>query len=62
MDLQRFCAKLAEKFGGPQKVFDACKLYLAEGDVPRPTNIKRNEDRCSFIRQMEAESGMKFHG
>ena len=62
VDLQRFCAKLAEKFGGPQKVFDACKPYLAKGDVPRPTNIKRNEDRWAFIRQMEAESGFVFHG
>lgn len=61
-DLQRFCAKLAAKFGGSQRVFDACKPYLAKGDVARPTNIKQNEDRWAFIRQMEAQSGMKFHG
>ena len=61
-DLQRFCAKVAEKFGGPTKLFDACKPLLAEGDVPRPTNIKDNGDRWLFIRQMEAESGVTFHG
>jgi hypothetical protein len=61
-DLQRFCAKLAEKFGGPQKVFDACKPFLAEGDVARPTNIRRTEDRWAFIRGMEIESGLTFHG
>jgi hypothetical protein len=62
VDLQRFCAKLADKFGGPQKVFNACKPFIANGDVARPTNIKRNEDRWAFIRRMEAQSGMKYHG
>jgi hypothetical protein len=61
-DLHRFCAKLAEKFGGSQKVFDACKPFTAKGDVARPTNIKRNEDRWAFIRQMEAQSGLTYHG
>lgn len=62
VDLQKFSAKVAEKFGGPQKIFDACKPFLPEGAVARPTNIMRNEDRWAFIRQMEIESGMTFHG
>lgn len=61
-ELQRYCARVSAHFGGPQKVFDACKPYLGEGEVARPTNIKRNEDRWLFIRAMEIESGLTYHG
>ena len=62
VDLQRFSAKVAEKLGGPQPIFDACKPFLPEGTVARPTNIMRTEDRWAFIRQMEIATGLTFHG
>lgn len=61
-ELQKYCARLAAHFGGPQKIFAACEPFLAEGEVARPTNIKSNSDRWRFIRQMETESGLKYHG
>ena len=61
-ELQRFCGRLAQHFGGAQKVFDLSAGFVPEGAVARPTNIKDNSQRWAFIRHAEAESGVKYHG
>lgn len=61
-ELQRFCGRLAQHFGGAQKVFDLSKDFVPEGVFPRPTNIKDNAQRWAFIRHAEEQSGVKYHG
>jgi len=61
-ELQRFCGRLAQHFGGAQKVFDLSTAFVGEGEVARPTNIKDNAQRWAFIRHAEKESGLVYHG
>lgn len=61
-ELQRFCGRLAQHFGGAQKVFDLSAGFVPEGAVARPTNIKDNSQRWAFIRHVEKESGLVYHG
>lgn len=61
-ELQRFCARLAQHYGSPQKVFDLCKPFLDEGEFARPTNIKGDAKRWDFIRLAEMDAGVTYHG
>lgn len=61
-DLQKYCVKLAQHYGGPQKVFDFAKQFVEEGAVARPSNIKGDDKRWAFIKAVEADSGHKYHG
>lgn len=61
-ELQRFCGRLAQHFGGAQKVFDLSAAFVPEGAVARPTNIKDNSQRWAFIRHAEETSGLRYHG
>jgi hypothetical protein len=61
-DLQRFCARVAQHFGGPARLFDMCQPYVPEGRVLRPTNIADQAKRRAFVADLEAASGLKFHG
>jgi len=61
-ELQRFCARLAQHYGSPQKVFDLCKPFLEEGEFARPTNIKGDAKRWDFIRLAEMDAGVTYHG
>ena len=61
-DLQKYCVKLAQHYGGPQKVFDLAKQFVEEGAVPRPSNIKGDDKRWQFIKAVETDSGVKYHG
>ena len=61
-DLQKYCVKLAQHYGGPQKVFDLAKQFVEEGAVPRPSNIKGDDKRWQFIKAVEADSGVRYVG
>lgn len=61
-DLQTYCVKAAQHYGGAAKVYDLCKPFVDEGAVARPSNIKGDDKRWQFIRAVEADSGVKFHG
>lgn len=61
-ELQRFCARLAQHYGGPQKIFEMAGAFLPEGTLARPTNIMGNDKRWEFIRAAEADSGLTYHG
>lgn len=61
-ELQRFCKRVAEKFGDAQKVFALTANFVPEGAVPRPTNIRDNVQRWAFIKAGEAASGVMYHG
>ena len=61
-ELQRFCARLAQHYGGPQKIFEMAEAFLPEGTLARPTNIMGNDKRWEFIRAAEADSGLTYHG
>lgn len=61
-ELQRFCGRLAQHFGGAQKVFDLSKDFVPADAVARPTNIKDNAQRWAFIRHAEEASEVKYHG
>lgn len=61
-ELQRFCARLAQYYGGPQKIFEMAGAFLPEGTLARPTNIMGNDKRWEFIRAAEADSGLTYHG
>lgn len=61
-DLQKYCVKLAQHYGGPQKVFDLAKPFVEEGAVPRPSNIKGDDKRWQFIKAVEEDSNVRYHG
>jgi hypothetical protein len=61
-DLQKYCVKLAQHYGGPQKVFDLAKQFVEEGAVPRPSNIKGDDKRWQFIKAVEEDSNVRYHG
>lgn len=61
-DLQSYCVKVAQHYGGAAKVYDLCKPFVEEGAVARPSNIKGDDKRMQFIKAVEADSGVKWHG
>jgi len=61
-ELNRYCVRLAQHFGNPQKVFDLSKPFVPEGAVARPTNIRGNSERWAFIRQAQIDTGLSYHG
>jgi hypothetical protein len=61
-DLQTYCVKAAQHYGGAAKVYELCKPFVEEGAVARPSNIKGDDKRWQFIRAVEADSGVKYHG
>jgi hypothetical protein len=61
-ELQRYCGRLAAHFGGSEKVFALAGKHVPEGEMPRPTNIKDQAARHAFVKQAEAETGVKYYG
>jgi hypothetical protein len=61
-DLQDYCAKVAAKYGGAQKLFEIAGQFVPDGAVARPTNIRDQAQRHAFIAALEADSGVKWHG
>lgn len=62
-DLNRYCSRLMAHFGGDKaKILAAAGPYVPEGAVCKPTSIDTDEKRWAFIRAMETETGVKYHG
>lgn len=62
-DLNRYCSRLMAHFGGDKaKILAAAGPYVPEGAVCKPTSIDADEKRWAFIRAMETETGVKYHG
>ena len=61
-EMNRYCGKLAQHWGGAEKVYALAQKFVSEGELPRPTRIAGTEARWAFIREAEAATGVKYHG
>jgi hypothetical protein len=61
-EMNRYCGKLAQHWGGAEKVYALAQKFVNEGELPRPTRIAGTEARWAFIREAETATGVKYHG
>jgi hypothetical protein len=61
-EMNRYCGKLAQHWGGAEKVYALAQKFVAEGELPRPTRIAGTEARWAFIHEAETATGVKYHG
>jgi hypothetical protein len=61
-ELQRYCGRLAQHFGGSEGVFALAAKHVPDGEMPRPTAIKDQAARQAFIKEAQEQTGVRFHG
>lgn len=64
-DMNSYLAKVCNQSKGAaykETIYELAKPFVEEGAVPRPSNIKGDDKRWQFIKAVEADSNVKFHG
>lgn len=64
-DMNSYLAKVCNQSKGAaykETIYELAKPFVEEGAVPRPSNIKGDDKRWQFIKAVETDSGVKYHG